>query len=57
MATARPIIVARIGAVAESGMMPLSALIEVRAIDTLMIAVTRGRPARRREPKVTSRTR
>ena len=57
MATARPSIVARIGAVADSEMMPLSALIAVSPMPTPISALSRGRPAATMEPKVIVSTR
>ena len=57
MATARPSIVARMGAVADREMMPLSALMPVSPMPTPMSALRSGSPAAIMEPRVIVSTR
>ena len=56
MATARPSIVARIGAVADRVMIPLRALIPVSPMPTPTSAFMRGRPAAISDPNVIAST-
>ncbi len=56
MATARPSIVASIGAVDDRVMIPLRALMPVSPMPTPTSALMRGRPAAMSEPNVIAST-